>query len=123
MLAYPEDRHNPFFLMFPDWALVPMVGLATVGTVIASQAVISGAFSLTQQAFLMGYLPRLKIEHTSETERGQIYLPGINRYHVDDDSPFLCGGKTSLALAYVEDLAIGAFFRIRGLCISGIQFA
>ncbi len=80
VLAYPEDRHNPFFLMFPDWALVPMVGLATVGTVIASQAVISGAFSLTQQAFLMGYLPRLKIEHTSETERGQIYLPGINRW-------------------------------------------
>jgi KUP system potassium uptake protein len=64
--------------MFPDWALIPVVLLATVATVIASQAVISGAYSLTQQAFILGYLPRVRIRHTSETERGQIYLPGVN---------------------------------------------
>jgi KUP system potassium uptake protein len=69
---------NPFFLMFPEWALIPIVILATVATVIASQAVISGAYSITQQAFHLGYLPRVRIHHTSETERGQIYLPGLN---------------------------------------------
>ena len=78
VLSEPETISNPFFLMFPDWALIPMVILATLATVIASQAVISGAYSLTQQAFLLGYIPRVRIQHTSETERGQIYLPGLN---------------------------------------------
>ena len=78
VLQTPEAIKNPFFLMFPDWALIPVVLLATVATVIASQAVISGAYSLTQQAFHLGYLPRVRIRHTSETERGQIYLPGVN---------------------------------------------
>jgi KUP system potassium uptake protein len=78
VLQNPEAIKNPFFLMFPDWALIPIVLLATLATVIASQAVISGAYSLTQQAFQLGYLPRMRIQHTSETERGQIYLPGLN---------------------------------------------
>jgi KUP system potassium uptake protein len=78
VLQNPEAIKNPFFLMFPDWALIPIVLLATLATVIASQAVISGAYSLTQQAFQLGYLPRVRIQHTSETERGQIYLPGLN---------------------------------------------
>jgi KUP system potassium uptake protein len=78
VLQNPEAVKNPFFLMFPDWALIPMVLLATLATVIASQAVISGAYSLTQQAFQLGYLPRVRIQHTSETERGQVYLPGLN---------------------------------------------
>jgi KUP system potassium uptake protein len=69
---------NPFFLMLPQWALWPMIGLATVATVIASQAVISGAFSLANQAILLGFLPRMEILHTSETERGQIYMPTVN---------------------------------------------
>jgi KUP system potassium uptake protein len=78
VLLAPDAVKNPFFLMFPAWALIPVVLLATLATVIASQAVISGAYSLTQQAFQLGYLPRMRIQHTSETERGQIYLPGLN---------------------------------------------
>ena len=78
VLLSPEAEKNPFFLMFPVGMLLPVVLLATVATVIASQAVISGAYSLTQQAFHLGYLPRVRITHTSETEKGQIYLPGLN---------------------------------------------
>lgn len=80
VIQHPDAVKNPFFLMFPDWALPAIVGLAALATVIASQAVISGAFSLTQQAFQLGYLPRVKIMHTSETERGQIYLPSVNKF-------------------------------------------
>lgn len=78
MLSNPEARTNPFFLLAPDWALLPLVGLATLATVIASQAVISGAYSMTRQAIQLGYLPRMKISHTSEQEMGQIYIPFIN---------------------------------------------
>jgi KUP system potassium uptake protein len=69
---------NPFFLLFPHWARIPMVVLATVATVIASQAVISGAFSVTRQAVSLGFLPRLRIRHTSEHEVGQVYAPAVN---------------------------------------------
>jgi KUP system potassium uptake protein len=69
---------NPFFSLVPNWGLYPMVGLATVATVIAAQAVISGAFSMTQQAMLLGYLPRFKIIHTSSENIGQIYAPAVN---------------------------------------------
>jgi KUP system potassium uptake protein len=79
VIQHPEAIKNPFFLMFPDQSLPFVVGLATLATVIASQAVISGAFSLTQQAFQLGYLPRVQIMHTSETERGQIFLPSVNK--------------------------------------------
>jgi KUP system potassium uptake protein len=78
LLADPEAIKNPFYLMVPDWALWPMVGLATAATVIASQAVISGAFSLANQAILLGFLPRMGIKHTSDNERGQIYIPVVN---------------------------------------------
>jgi KUP system potassium uptake protein len=80
VLIHPDSIKNPFFLMFPEWGLPWIVGLATLATVIASQAVISGAFSLTQQAFQLGYLPRMKVLHTSETERGQIFLPAANQF-------------------------------------------
>ena len=69
---------NPFYLLFPSWARIPMVLLATMATVIASQAVISGAFSVTRQAVNLGFLPRLRIRHTSEQEAGQVYVPAIN---------------------------------------------
>ncbi|MBK5206678.1 MAG: KUP/HAK/KT family potassium transporter, partial [Polaromonas sp.] len=69
---------NPFYLMAPQWALLPLVGLATLATVIASQALITGAFSVTKQAIQMGYLPRLKIQHTSVHDTGQIYMPFVN---------------------------------------------
>jgi KUP system potassium uptake protein len=78
LVANPRAVENPFFLMFPDWALIPMVSLATVATVIASQAVITGAYSLTRQAIQLGLLPRFEIRHTSESHSGQIYIPRIN---------------------------------------------
>jgi KUP system potassium uptake protein len=78
LLRTPEAVKNPFFLMMPDWALLPMVGLATMATVIASQALISGAFSATKQIIQLGYLPRLYMIHTSIKETGQIYIPFIN---------------------------------------------
>lgn len=78
LLQHPEAVHNPFFMMGPDWALYPMVIIATAATIIASQAVISGAFSLTRQAVQLGYVPRMKIKQTSAEEVGQVYLPVIN---------------------------------------------
>src|SRR5207245_3510687 len=69
---------NPFYRLAPEWALYPLVVLATVAAIIASQAVISGAFSITRQAIQLGYLPRLEVRHTSETEIGQVYVPRIN---------------------------------------------
>jgi KUP system potassium uptake protein len=78
VIGDPKAVENPFFLMFPDWALIPMVGLATVATVIASQAVITGAYSLTRQAIQLGLLPRFEIRHTSEAHSGQIFIPRIN---------------------------------------------
>jgi len=78
LLNNPAAVKNPFFMMAPDWALVPLVGLATMATVIASQALISGAFSVTKQVIQLGYLPRLEVQHTSVKETGQIYLPFVN---------------------------------------------
>lgn len=78
LLANPAAISNPFYLMVPEWALWPVIGLATAATVIASQAVISGAFSLINQAILLGFVPRMNILHTSVSERGQIYIPAVN---------------------------------------------
>ena len=78
VLAHPEALESPFYLLYPDWALVPMVILATLATIIASQAVITGAFSLTRQAIQLGLLPRFGITHTSESVSGQIYMPRVN---------------------------------------------
>jgi KUP system potassium uptake protein len=79
LLAHPEAIENPFYRLYPSWALIPMVVLATLATVIASQAVITGAFSFTRQAIQLGLLPRLEIRHTSESVAGQIYLPRVNQ--------------------------------------------
>jgi len=78
VLADPKTIKDPFFLLYPDWALLPMVVLATAATVIASQAVITGAYSLTRQAIQLGLLPRMEIRHTSETQAGQIFMPRVN---------------------------------------------
>ena len=78
LMSNPDAISNPFFMMLPEWALWPMIFLATLSTVIASQAVISGAFSLANQGILLGFLPRMQIMHTSDTERGQIYMPTVN---------------------------------------------
>jgi KUP system potassium uptake protein len=78
VLTRPDAMENPFFRMVPEWALLPMVVLATAATIIASQAVITGAYSMTQQAIQLGLMPRLEIRRTSETTKGQIYIPRIN---------------------------------------------
>ncbi|HBF61615.1 MAG TPA: potassium transporter Kup, partial [Methyloceanibacter sp.] len=78
VLAQPDAISNPFFLLFPDWALYPMVALATMATAIASQAVITGAYSITRQAMQLGLLPRMEVRHTSESQAGQIYMPRVN---------------------------------------------
>jgi KUP system potassium uptake protein len=78
LLHNPKAASNPFYFLAPSWALYPMVALATAATTIASQAVISGAFSLTRQAVQLGYCPRMRINHTSEREIGQIYIPAVN---------------------------------------------
>ncbi len=78
LLSDPSAIDNPFYKLYPSWALVPMVIMATIATVIASQAVITGAFSITRQAIALGFVPRLEIRHTSETVAGQIYLPRVN---------------------------------------------
>jgi KUP system potassium uptake protein len=78
LLEYPENARNPFYEMAPTWALYPLIGLATAATVIASQALITAAFSVTKQAIQLGYLPRLRVLHTSVKDTGQIYLPFVN---------------------------------------------
>jgi KUP system potassium uptake protein len=79
LIGHPSAAINPFYSLVPSWALYPMVVVATAAAVVASQALISGAFSLTRQAVQLGYSPRVTIQHTSQTEIGQIYLPGVNR--------------------------------------------
>jgi KUP system potassium uptake protein len=78
LLQQPAARESPFFMLAPAWALSPLVGLATLATIVASQALISGAFSLTHQAVQLGYCPRITVKHTSRTEIGQIYVPEVN---------------------------------------------
>jgi KUP system potassium uptake protein len=78
LLENPDAARNPFYLLVPAWALLPMIGLATLSTIIASQAVISGAFSLSQQAIQLGYVPRMHIQHTSSHAQGQIYVGVVN---------------------------------------------
>jgi KUP system potassium uptake protein len=78
LLAHPEAVKNPFFMMGPEWATLPLVLLATLATVIASQALITGAFSVTKQVVQLGYLPRLNVQHTSVRDTGQIYVPAVN---------------------------------------------
>lgn len=97
---------NPFFLLVPGWARIPMVILAAAATVIASQAVISGAFSVTQQAAQIGYLPRLRIAHTSEERVGQIYVPWINWALLAAVLALVFTFRTSTALAYAYGVAV-----------------
>ncbi|NOT64607.1 MAG: potassium transporter Kup [Methylotenera sp.] len=78
VLLHPETVKNPFYLLAPSWALYPLIILATLAAVIASQAVITGAFSVSRQALQLGYLPRMHVEHTSESEEGQVYMPRVN---------------------------------------------
>jgi len=106
VLQNPEGASDPFFLMVPQWALLPMVGLATLATIVASQASITGAFSLTRQAIQLGFLPRLEIRHTSAKESGQIYLPRVNAVLALGVLFLVLEFKTSSALAAAYGIAV-----------------
>ena len=106
VLADPAARENPFFLMAPSWALYPLVALATTATIIASQALISGAFSLTMQGIQMGYIPRMEILHTSQDEHGQIYIPKLNIILAVGCMALVLGFKSSSALASAYGIAV-----------------
>lgn len=106
ILGEPEAAVNPFFHLGPDWMLYPLVGLATVATVIASQAVISGAFSVTRQAMQLGFVPRMEVQHTSEKEAGQIYLPAVNWGLMVAVMILVLGFKSSNNLAAAYGIAV-----------------
>ena len=115
VLADPKAIENPFFLLYPDWALLPMVVLATVATVIASQAVITGAYSLTQQAIQLGLLPRLEIRHTSATQVGQIYMPRVNALLLVGVLLLVMLFRSSSALAAAYGIAVTGAMVVTGL--------
>ncbi|MGB7777402.1 MAG: potassium transporter Kup [Pseudolabrys sp.] len=106
VLTDPKSVENPFFLLFPDWALLPMVVLATIATVIASQAVITGAYSLTRQAIQLGLLPRFEIRHTSEALFGQIYMPRVNTLLLVGVLLLVALFRSSSALASAYGIAV-----------------
>ncbi len=106
ILSEPQTVSNPFFHLGPDWLLYPLVGLATVATVIASQAVISGAFSVTRQAMQLGFVPRMEVQHTSEKEAGQIYLPAVNWGLMAAVMILVLGFKSSNNLAAAYGIAV-----------------
>jgi KUP system potassium uptake protein len=106
VLAHPETARNPFYLLAPDWALYPMIGLATAAAVIASQAVISGAFSVTRQAVQLGFAPRMQIKHTSDETVGQIFVPWINRFLLIAIVLVVIGFETSSNLAAAYGIAV-----------------
>ncbi len=108
LLADPSALENPFFRLAPSWMLYPLVGLATAATVIASQATISGAFSMAQQAALLGLSPRVKILHTSASEFGQIYVPAINWLQL--------AGVVALVLAFRSSTNLAAAY---GIAVTG----
>lgn len=106
ILLDPTAAANPFYLSAPGWALYPLIGLATLATVIASQAVISGAFSVTRQAMQLGFVPRMEVLHTSEQEQGQIYLPAVNWGLMVAVMILVVGFKSSNNLAAAYGIAV-----------------
>ncbi len=106
LLANPAAAEQPFFLLAPGWGLLPLVVLATAAAIIASQALISGAFSLTQQAIQLGYCPRLDIEHTSHSEIGQVYVPQVNWALMLSTIAIVIGFGSSTALAAAYGIAV-----------------
>ncbi|HEX3884706.1 MAG TPA: potassium transporter Kup [Stellaceae bacterium] len=110
LLAHPETIRNPFFQLAPDWAVFPLVALASTASVIASQAVISGAFSLARQAVQLGYLPRMQVRHTSEAEMGQVYVPSINNLLLVAVVATVLGFRSSDALGSAYGIAVTGTF-------------
>ncbi|MEO6418138.1 MAG: potassium transporter Kup, partial [Polyangiaceae bacterium] len=106
LLSHPELKANPFYALVPTWALYPVVGIATAATVVASQALISGAYSLTQQAVQLGFFPRITIVHTSKDTEGQIYIPEINNLLLVSCIGLVFAFKSSTALAAAYGIAV-----------------
>ncbi len=106
LLLHDPGAEQPFFMLAPKWALLPLVGLATVAAIIASQALISGAFSLTRQAIQLGYAPRLDVEHTSSHEMGQVYVPQVNTALAIGTIAIVIGFESSSALAAAYGIAV-----------------
>jgi KUP system potassium uptake protein len=123
LLRSPSSAHNPFFLLVPHWALPPMVALATAATVIASQAVISGAFSVTHQAARLRYLPHLRVIHTSSEERGQIYMPFVNWTLLVAVVALVISFRSSSRLAAAYGLAVIGTIAISTLLFFALQWA
>ena len=119
LLGNPEAASNPFFLMAPEWARLPLVVIATLATIIASQAVISGAFSVTRQAIQLGFLPRLSIHHTSAKAEGQIYIPIVNWTLLAAVVLLVLGFKQSTGLAAAYGIAVTGTMFIT-TCMMGV---
>ncbi|MBL8250219.1 MAG: potassium transporter Kup [Candidatus Competibacter sp.] len=122
LLKDPAAIQNPFFLLAPGWALIPMVALATAATVIASQAVISGAFSVARQAVQLGYLPRMRIVHTSHMEAGQIYVPFTNWTLYIAVMALVFGFQSSSNLAAAYGIAVTGTMMIDTILVSFVVF-
>ncbi|MGF6330162.1 KUP system potassium uptake protein [Pseudomonas sp. BS3782 TE3695] len=120
ILGNPEAVRNPFYLLAPDWALLPMVALSTLATIIASQAVISGAFSLTRQAIQLGYVPRMFIQHTSSQEQGQIYIGMVNWALMVGVVLLVIGFESSSALAAAYGVAVTGTMLITTILSSAV---
>ena len=121
LLADPEAARNPFYLLAPSWALIPLVALSTLATVIASQAVISGAFSLTRQAIQLGYIPRMHIQHTSSDEQGQIYIGAVNWALMVGVILLVLGFESSGALASAYGVAVTGTMLMTTILVSAVM--
>ena len=106
LLTKPQEAHHPFYALVPTWAMIPMVVLATLATIIASQAVITGSFSLTRQAIQLGYLPRLRVTHTSASHIGQIYVAPVNWLLMICTIGLVLGFQSSSKLAAAYGVAV-----------------
>jgi len=121
LLENPDAARNPFYMLAPSWALIPLVVLATLATVIASQAVISGAFSLTRQAIQLGYIPRMHIQHTSSAEQGQIYIGAVNWSLMVGVILLVLGFESSGALASAYGVAVTGTMLITSILVSAVM--
>ncbi|MEG5265693.1 potassium transporter Kup [Pseudomonas sp. JDS28PS106] len=121
VLEHPEAVRNPFYLLAPGWALLPLIGLSTLATIIASQAVISGAFSMTLQAIQLGYIPRMYIQHTSSDAQGQIYIGAVNWALMAGVILLVLGFESSGALASAYGVAVTGTMLCTTILVSSVM--
>ena len=121
LIENPAAAENPFYRLAPEWALYPLIALATCAAIIASQALISGAYSLTMQAIQLGFMPRLKIEHTSSTEMGQIYIPALNWALMLGCIAIVVGFGSSSNLAAAYGVAVTATMVITTILLAVVE--